>query len=304
VTSSLTAILLTALVDPLADLRSVVDGALDAALTPRSEGPARLWEAMRYSVLAPGKRLRPGLVLAAAEACGGTHRAALPAAVAVELIHTYSLIHDDLPAMDDDDLRRGMPTCHVKYDEATAILAGDALLAVAFETIAGGWPDADRVTRAVRVLAAAAGPDGLVGGQVDDLAAEGQPGTGTLSQLESIHRRKTGALFQACLELGGIAAGATAEQHAYLRAYAEPLGLAFQIVDDLLDRSATTAELGKSAGKDLQQGKLTYPALLGVVGSQQRAQELVAVARQAAEWFGTPAIRLVKLADYVLVRSH
>jgi geranylgeranyl diphosphate synthase type II len=300
----LTAGNLSVLVDPLADLRGAIEEALTAALQPRPGGPPRLWEAMQYSVLAPGKRLRPGLVLAAAEACDGPLAEAMPAAVAVELVHAYSLIHDDLPAMDDDSLRRGRPTCHVQFGEALAILAGDALQALAFEALATGWSAPERSAAACQVLAIAAGPCGLVGGQVDDLAAESADPVASLEHLESIHRRKTGALWGACLTLGGVAVGASRDQLQQLRRYAEPLGLAFQIVDDLLDQVSTAAVLGKSAGKDAAQGKLTYPALLGIGGSQQRARELVEEARGAAELLGRPAVRLVKLADYVLERSR
>lgn len=290
-----------------------IEQALALASGDRPGTPARLGEAIRYSLLAPGKRLRPILVLMAAQACGaaGAENRALPAAVAVEMIHAYSLIHDDLPAMDDDDLRRGRPTCHRQFDEATAILAGDALLARAFEVLAEGL-DAHQVPSAVVVLARAAGPTSLVGGQADDLTDhaltdEEKTGQGSherISYLESIHRRKTGALFSASLELGAIAVDASAPQRQAVRDFAENFGLAFQIVDDLLDCTATSQQLGKKAGKDLDRGKLTFPGLIGVQASRQRAAALTAAACDAAELLGEPGVRLQKLAQGVLQRSR
>lgn len=311
--------------DFFGDLLPKIAAALDAASQPEPGCPPRLGEAMRYSLLAPGKRLRPALALMAAEACGGPLEAALPAAVAVEMVHAYSLIHDDLPAMDDDDLRRGRPTCHVQFDEATAILAGDALLARAFEVLAQGLP-AERVAEAVRCLARAAGPTALVGGQADDLAAtepvpadsarsdsaargKGAAGDDSdnaarLVHLELIHRRKTGALFAASLELGAIAVAANAAQRGALAYYAESLGLAFQIVDDLLDHQGSTDEVGKRTGKDLDRGKLTFPGLLGAEASRQRAERLIEEAIQAAALFGGAGERLIGLAQFVLQRSR
>lgn len=285
--------------------------ALDQAAQIEAGCPPRLGEAIRYSLLAPGKRLRPCLVLAAAEACGGGVQTALPAAVAVEMVHTYSLIHDDLPAMDDDALRRGRPTCHCQFDEATAILAGDALLARAFEVLATDLSTA-QAARAVSILSRAAGATALVGGQADDLAdhhlteAE-KTGAGSASRvehLESIHRRKTGALFTACLQLGGITAEAGPEQLAALECYAADFGLAFQIVDDLLDFLGSTDKLGKQTGKDIERGKLTFPGLLGVAASRRRASELTASACQAATLFGDRGKRLTKMANFVLERSR
>ncbi len=265
---------------------------------------------MRYSLLAPGKRLRPALVLMAAEACGGAIEAAMPAAVAVEMVHAYSLIHDDLPAMDDDDLRRGRPTCHVQFGEATAILAGDALLARAFEGMVEGFTarelPAERIVEAVRCLSRAAGPTALVGGQADDLATSGEETAppNQLDHLESIHRRKTGALFAASLDLGAIAVAANAAQRAALGYYAESMGLAFQIVDDLLDHQGSADEVGKRTGKDLERGKLTFPGLLGVEPSRQRATQLIDEAIHSAALFGAAGERLIDLAQFVLQRSR
>lgn len=305
--------------DFFADLLPAIAAALDEASRPEPGCPERLGEAIRYSLLAPGKRLRPALVLMAAEACGGTISAAMPAAVAVEMVHAYSLIHDDLPAMDDDDLRRGRPTCHVRYDEATAILAGDALLARAFEVLATGLP-ADRAAEAVRTLARAAGSTALVGGQADDLAGDHhhrQPDpvgdaavtdkadvTARLEHLESIHRRKTGALFSAALELGAVAVAASDSQRQALADYAAAIGLAFQIVDDLLDYEGSAEAIGKNTGKDIERGKLTFPGLIGVEASRRRAEALIEAANEAAALFGTDGRRLTQLARYVLQRSR
>lgn len=287
--------------DALADLLPAIASALDAAL-PAAEGfPDRLLAAMRYSLLAPGKRLRPSLVLIAAEACGGSMAAAMPAAVAVEMIHAYSLIHDDLPAMDDDALRRGRPTCHIQYDEATAILAGDALLTQAFETLARGFQPRDQALQAVTLLATAAGPTALVGGQVDDLAAE-HDGDRSLERLQSIHRRKTGALFNASLQLGALSAGADDAQHAALKQYGDALGLAFQVIDDLLDHLGASGELGKQAGRDAERGKLTYPSLMGEPEARKHAENLINQANTAAGLFGSAAWRLNWLASFVLQR--
>lgn len=287
--------------DALADLLPAIASALDAAL-PAAEGfPDRLLSAMRYSLLAPGKRLRPSLVLIAAEACGGSVASAMPAAVAVEMIHAYSLIHDDLPAMDDDALRRGRPTCHIQYDEATAILAGDALLAQAFETLARGFQPRDLALQAVTLLATAAGPAALVGGQVDDLAAE-HDGERSLERLQSIHRRKTGALFNASLQLGALSAAADDAQRAALKQYGDALGLAFQVIDDLLDHLGASGKLGKQAGRDAERGKLTYPSLMGEPEARKHAENLINQAITAAGLFGSAGWRLNWLASFVLQR--
>jgi geranylgeranyl diphosphate synthase type II len=264
--------------------------------------PDRLRDAIRHSLLAPGKRLRPMMVLMAAEACGCDRKAALPAACAVEMIHTYSLIHDDLPCMDDDDMRRGRPTCHVAFDEATAVLAGDALLARAFEIVASDVKPAAVAARCCAELGHAAGATALVGGQVDDLAAEFLQGG--VDELERIHRRKTGAMFQVSLQLGGIIASADSGQMAALNQYGRNLGLAFQIVDDLLDVGGETSAMGKRVAKDAGHGKLTFPALMGVESSRARASELLRDAEQAVQVFGDRSLPLQSLAMFVLERNR
>ncbi len=264
--------------------------------------PARLLEAIRYSLLAPGKRLRPALVIWGAEACGGTLADCLPAAIAVEMIHAYSLVHDDLPAMDDDDLRRGRPTTHIAFDEATAILVGDALQAMAFETLATGLTP-HVAAKACAVLAQAAGPAALVGGQADDLAAESGE-IRTLEHLETIHRRKTAALLSASVRLGGVCSTASPEQLSALGEFGVSLGLAFQIVDDLLDATGSTQTVGKKTGKDNSRGKLTYPSLLGIEASRTKAEQLIDHARNSVALFGKSAERLMWVAGYVLERSR
>jgi geranylgeranyl diphosphate synthase type II len=261
--------------------RRRVEDALAAALPDAEPGrggcPERLASAMRYSVLGGGKRLRSVLCLMASEACGAAWGEAIAPAVALELIHTYSLIHDDLPAMDDDDLRRGRPTCHKAFDEATAILAGDGLLTLAFELVAKGVRPAASAAECVRLLAEAAGPSGMVGGQMADLQAEersAEGADGSADELEAIHRRKTGALLRAPLEMGAVVAGASAEEREALAAYGRAVGLAFQIVDDLLDVVGEEAKLGKRVGKDSGHGKWTYPRFLGIEGSRDRARQL------------------------------
>jgi geranylgeranyl diphosphate synthase type II len=281
--------------------------------------PPRLAEAMQYSLLAPGKRLRPLLVLMAAQACGGQLEAALPAACAVEMVHAYSLIHDDLPAMDDDDLRRGRPTNHVVFGEALAILAGDALLALAFEVLSREMQPPATAAACCAVLAQAAGRAALVGGQAADLEAEGRQTpaapaadppdplpTGVLgfSLLQDIHRRKTGALFVAALRLGGLAAAASECQQAALEAYGTRLGLAFQICDDLLDVESTADILGKRTNKDAARGKLTFPRVLGIEGSRAHAAQLVAEACACLAPLGQAAAPLAALARYVTERDR
>lgn len=264
--------------------------------------PARLGEAIRYGLLAPGKRLRPRLVLLAAQACGSPIQPALPAACAVEMVHAYSLIHDDLPAMDDDDLRRGRRSCHVAFDEATAILAGDALLALAFDVLTRDVTPAETAVACCRELARAAGATAMVGGQADDLAAE-QTGA-DLAELESIHRRKTGAMLAVSLRLGALVAGAGPQALESLDSYGAKLGLAFQIVDDLLDFDGDESRVGKRTGKDAARGKSTFPGLLGAEESRRRASQLVDEACQALAPIADRAGRLEQLAHYVLRRSH
>ena len=283
-------------------LRSRIDTALGGYCELAEGCPSRLRAAIRYSLLAPGKRLRPILALMASEACGGTIDAALPAACAVEMVHAYSLVHDDLPAMDDDDLRRGQPTCHKKFGEAVAILAGDALLALAFEVLAGDVRPPQVATACCAMLAEAAGPCRLVGGQADDLA--GNLEQGGIELLESIHHRKTGAMIRVSLRLGATVAGADAAQTAALDTYGTNLGLAFQITDDLLDVGGREAEVGKRVGKDADRGKLTFPGLLGIDESRRRAEQLIADACHALRPLGPQAGNLDALARYVLERNR
>jgi len=295
----------------LDEVREFIEPRLAAALQLSEEAAPRLVAAMRHALLAPGKRLRPALVLWAADACGGDWADAAGAAVAVEMIHAYSLVHDDLPAMDDDDLRRGRPTCHKAFDEATAILCGDALQALAFETIARDLPPA-AAARGCLALARAAGPEALVGGQADDLAAErgwiadmsAAPAAEQVAWLERIHRRKTGALFLAALELGGIAANATAAQLARLAAYGRAFGLAFQIADDILDAEGDEAAMGKRVGKDADRGKLTFPTIVGLEKSRARARALAAEAADAIAGLGAGAAPLEALAHWIVARDH
>ncbi len=279
-----------------------VDQALDAYTQPREGLPETLRAAIRHSLLAPCKRLRPLLVLMAAEACGQERAAAMPAACAVEMIHTYSLIHDDLPAMDDDDLRRGRPSCHAKFGEATAILAGDALLARAFEVVSCETQDSANALRCTQLLAQAAGETALVGGQFDDLSAESL--RNDMELLKRIHSRKTGALFRVSLLLGGVVGGGSTDQMAALKRYGEELGLAFQVVDDLLDLTGDERDLGKRTGKDTDKGKLTFPSLMGVEPSRAYAAQLIAEAKESIASFGERASELESLAHFVLERTR
>jgi geranylgeranyl diphosphate synthase type II len=334
-----------------------IEAALDRFSDLGPGCPERLKEAMRYSLLAPGKRLRPMLVLLAAEACGGEIEAALPAACAVEMIHAYSLIHDDLPAMDDDDLRRGRPTCHKAFDEATAILAGDGLLTLAFETVARYIQPPATAAACCAALAEAAGACQLVGGQADDMEGQGGEGREKRKQgeseksihhssftihhlpalpagsqlnnsesqqsdaplpevagisynqnqfdlLTSIHRRKTGAIIRVSLRLGGMVGGATERQLQSLKKYGENVGLAFQVVDDLLDVRSNQEIMGKRAGKDAVRGKLTFPGLIGLDQSIQYATQLVQDACEALIPFRPRAVGLEALARYVLERNR
>ncbi len=285
----------------LQQTRQHIEQHLDQYTLFDDDCPAHLREAIRYSLLSGGKRLRPTLVLMAARACGGSDSLAMPAACAVEMIHTYSLIHDDLPAMDDDQLRRGLPTCHIKFDEATAILAGDALIPLAFEIIAEEYPDAI-AARCCRQLARACGASQLVGGQADDLSPADEPRD--VERIEQIHRRKTGALFITSVKLGGLVCGATEKQLSDLETFGKNLGLSFQIVDDLLDCQGDWVKMGKLARKDQERGKLTYPELLGVEASRQRAEELIGLAITALTDFGPPAEPLRSIARFVLERNQ
>lgn len=285
---------------------ALIESALDQYLPRETTRPARLHEAMRYSVLGGGKRIRPVLLLAACEAVGGDPHAALPAACATEMIHGYSLIHDDLPAMDNDDLRRGRPTNHKVYGEATAILAGDGLLTEAFILLSRPdiWDQvtADARLEVINLLASHAGTRGMVGGQMVDMEVEGT--VIDLPTLEYIHTHKTGALIKAAVVSGGILGGATGEQRDALERYAAAAGLAFQIADDILDIIAEQAQLGKNIGSDQKRGKATYPALLGLSEARQRAVELNAIAISALEIFGDEARPLRAIARYIVERSY
>ena len=285
--------------------RQAVERTLERLL-PADGGPAdRVAGAMRYAVTGGGKRLRPILALAACEAAGGTAESMLEPAAALELIHTYSLIHDDLPAMDDDDLRRGRPTVHRAYGEADAILAGDALHALAFAVLAThpqGDSRAARRADAVVLVARAAGISGMVGGQAADLAAERDPADAT--RLEWIHRHKTGALLSASAELGAIHAGAPAEARAALAAYGQGLGLAFQIADDILDCTSSADALGKTPGKDRVAGKATYPALFGIEDSRRRAERIVEAALDTLRGHDLLRSPLVELARFAVRRDR
>ncbi len=288
----------------LEERRGLVNRALEGYL-PRVRGPAfRVVEAMHYSLMAGGKRLRPILCMAAAEAVDGDHREALPVACALEMIHTYSLIHDDLPAMDDDDLRRGRPTCHKQYDEATAILAGDGLLTEAFRVIAaaaGQFPGRERMLLEImELVAAGAGYQGMVGGQMLDLLAEGR--TVTLKELEMVHRLKTGALLAVAVRSGGLVGGGSRADVTHLTSYGEKFGLAFQVTDDLLDVEGEAAEMGKAPGMDEKRRKATYPALLGRDQARQWARRLVDEAVNDLETLGDRAEPLREIARYLLVR--
>lgn len=264
--------------------------------------PARLQAAIHYSLLAPGKRLRPLLVLAANAVCGGQPNEALPAACAVEMIHTYSLVHDDLPAMDDDDLRRGRPTCHIQFDEATAILVGDALIPRAFEVLANNGSDPRLASRCVLELARAAGAAALVGGQADDLQAEfAEPDP---EWLQTIHARKTAAMIAVSLKLGALTAGAAENQVQRLENFGKKLGLAFQIADDLLDLRGDQSKMGKKTQKDPIRGKLTYPAVLGVERSLELAVALIAQGNRELEPLGLAAAPLQHLAQFVIERTQ
>jgi geranylgeranyl diphosphate synthase type II len=289
--------------DYLADRAEQVNAWLDSLVPSEMIRPSRLHQAMRYSLFAGGKRLRPALLIAAGEAFGAGADELMPAACAVEMIHTYSLIHDDLPAMDDDDLRRGRPTCHKAFGEAIAILAGDALLTQAFSVLAsdGASRDPARGLRVIGEIAAAAGTVGaLIGGQVADMEAEGKQSDA--AAVEYIHRSKTGALIRASVVTGGIIGGAGEGQLEKLGAYGERVGLAFQIADDILDVTSTSEALGKTAGKDLSASKATYPAVHGLGPSEARAAELVAEAVEIISGAGVDASVLIGMAEFVIAR--
>ncbi len=283
--------------DSLDYKQTLIESALDAYSQFPVECPRKLQEAIRYSLLTAGKRLRPMLVMLAAEACGGTAEAAAPAACAVEMVHTYSLIHDDLPSMDNDDMRRGRPTSHKMFGEGIAILAGDALLALAFDVLAKDIRPADVAAACCATLAKASGATGLVGGQCDDISQEAA--TGSRQMLDSIHNRKTGALFLASLRLGGLVAGATAVQQQALYEFGANLGLAFQITDDLLDHAEKRPANNRKKRKGSDAGKLTFPNLIGIPNSRLEVTRLVTGACEALAPLGSSACSLKALANFV-----
>ncbi len=289
---------------------AIVDSAMEKLLAATPDLPESIRKAMRYSLFAGGKRLRPTLVLEAAECCGLSAKKALKTAAALEMIHTYSLIHDDLPAMDDDDLRRGKPTNHKVFGEAMAILAGDGLLTKAFEAAAENAADlklkGKETAELIRLIAYGAGGEGMVGGQVADLAAEGMSKkiskAAAAKVLEAVHRRKTGALIVASLDAGAVMAGASESKRDALRSYGECIGLAFQIADDVLDVVGDKKKLGKR-GSDRDNDKLTYASLYGVDGARAKARALVEMAHAHLKGFGKKADTLHELADYIIERD-
>ncbi|MCC5668158.1 polyprenyl synthetase family protein [Nostoc sp. CHAB 5784] len=287
----------------LSERQTLVEGALECSIAVVY--PEKIYEAMRYSLLAGGKRLRPILCLASCELSGGTVKMAMPTACALEMLHTMSLIHDDLPAMDNDDYRRGKLTNHKVYGEDIAILAGDGLLAYAFEFILVQTKGvlSEQLLKVVAKLSHAVAATGLVGGQVVDLESEGLKNI-NLETLNFIHTHKTGALLEASVVTGALLMGANAEVLQRLSRYAYNIGLAFQIIDDVLDITATAEQLGKTAGKDLQAQKVTYPSLLGIEESRYQAKKLVEEAKAELAPFGQKAIPLMAIADYITARTH
>lgn len=287
----------------LAKRKALVEKALDNSITVVY--PEKIYEAMRYSLLAGGKRLRPILCLATCELSGGNIEMAMPTACALEMIHTMSLIHDDLPAMDNDDYRRGKLTNHKVYGEDIAILAGDGLLSYAFEFVATQTKNVlpQQVLQVIARLGKAVGAAGLVGGQVVDLASEGLSEVSE-ETLHFIHTHKTGALLEACVVCGAMLANASRANLQRLSRYAQNIGLAFQIVDDILDITATTEELGKTARKDIEAQKATYPAIWGLEESRRQAQRLIENAKAELEVFGEKAMPLIALADFIVSRSN
>ncbi len=287
----------------LGEQQAFVEAALDRSL-PMAE-PKTIYESMRYSLMAGGKRLRPILCLATCELLGGTPEMAVPTACALEMVHTMSLIHDDLPAMDNDDFRRGKPTNHKVYGDDIAILAGDGLLAYAFEYIVENTKDVapTHLLKVISQLGRAVGAEGLVGGQVVDLESEGKTDV-SIETLNFIHTHKTSALLEVSVVSGAILAGADDDVQARLLRYAQKIGLAFQIVDDILDITATSEELGKSAGKDLTAQKATYPSIWGLEESRQQAKLLIDQAKAEVEIFGEKALPLMAIADFITARGH
>ncbi|PIE33506.1 polyprenyl synthetase [candidate division KSB3 bacterium] len=289
----------------LSQKRKIIEQALEQCL-PAKVTPPLLFEAMRYSVFAGGKRLRPIMLLMTAEMLGRDCQTVAFAGAALEMVHTYSLIHDDLPAMDNDDLRRGRPTNHKVYGEAMAILAGDALLTMAFQVMSEPYYtssfEPQAILAATQELALAAGAEGMVGGQVFDMQAEGK--LITQEQLEAIHRNKTGKMLSAAVRIGAMLSGATEQQLDVMSAYGDHVGLAFQIVDDVLDLEGTAEELGKNPTSDLQHEKATYPALYGLDESKSMVRELTSRAKQSLRMFGDRAEYFLQLADFMAARTH
>jgi len=287
----------------LSEKKTLVDQEIESYFQHETTASAKLKEAMLYSLRAGGKRLRPVLAIASAEACGGKAETALPVALALEMIHTFSLIHDDLPAMDDDDLRRGLPTNHKKFGEALAVLAGDALLAEAFSCLSVGLSrDIKEAAYIIQDIAAATGGRGMTGGQALDLEAEGK--SISYDELKNVHRLKTGALILVSITSGARTAGATKNQLSALEEYGKNIGLAFQITDDILDIEGTTEELGKPAGSDVENKKSTYPSILGVEKSKGLAKELIDKAYSSLAEFDAKADPLREIARYVISRKN
>jgi geranylgeranyl diphosphate synthase, type II len=283
--------------------QKMIDRALDRYLPKETTRPATIHKAMRYSLFAGGKRLRPILTLAAAEACGGRVEHALPLACAMECIHTYSLVHDDLPSMDNDDFRRGRPTCHKVFGDGIAVLAGDALLTVAFEIVSHAKPSRRYdMSTLLREVAIAAGSRKLIAGQVADLEAEGKKTT--RDDLRYIHENKTSAILTASVCLGAMSANAPSKELAAITKFGRSLGLAFQVIDDILDVTQTSEKLGKSAGKDIAAQKATYPSLIGVEKSRAEARRLTRNAHNALSVFGQDAEVLHQLGNYLLEREY
>ncbi len=286
----------------LAEKAEVVNGRIKALLEEWVGIPKKLADAIDYVLAAPGKRVRAAIVLWCCELVGGRENDdALNAATAIEMVHTYSLVHDDLPAMDDDDFRRGRPSCHKAFDEATAILAGDSLLTMAFEIIATKISDAKKAVEMIKVLAEAAGPAGMIAGQVNDLAA--QNNSNSSEELHDIHINKTAKMFRASAMLGAIAASADEKQREILASFGLALGLGFQVADDIIDVSSTSQQLGKTAGKDAKQGKLTYPAVFGLEKSRENAEQIAQKAVDILKPFGDKAAVLKELALSLVNRT-
>jgi geranylgeranyl diphosphate synthase type II len=281
--------------------QKLIEAALERLMPSADTMPATIHQAMRYSVFAGGKRIRPMLCLEAARIFSSEIGAAVEAGCSIEFIHTYSLIHDDLPALDNDDLRRGKPTCHKQFNEATAILAGDALLTLAFETLSRIPTDAARCVHVIREISSAAGTrDGMVGGQVADIEAERKPVSAEM--LSYIHKSKTAALIRGSVVAGAICGGGAAEDVERMRRFGDNIGWAFQVVDDILDVEESSAALGKTAGKDQAQQKATYPALFGLQKSREFAKELAAKALSELEVYEERAARLRELAEFLVLR--